>query len=152
MIRYLYANSTRTSHAVERIKLLDTTRTVCLCGPMVDKQIGWGWEISFDRKKPLCKTCAKVIAWREEVMQRRYRTSKPLKSFNPDRPWQLPRGAVSVAVTFEQRRFYVHFLAVGKVTFAIEDMDKHADWFEWLNPPVAPGITDLPLFQEELSA
>lgn len=144
--RWLYANSTRSSHAVERVSVGGKVSTVALCG----RNPEWGdWQISFNQKKPLCKQCAATMKIHEQLLQRRYRTLMPLVSHKDDDPWSLPRGAVSVGVTYANHRFYVHFLTMGRVVLPMRKIDGQAEWFECIFDPTQPQdkpLEELPLF------
>lgn len=154
--RYMYINSTRSAHAVERTLVDGKARTVALCGRAAD----WTpeWPMSFEPKKRVCKWCQMVIEHRAKVMQIRFRTLQAIRVKDSENPIQLPKGAVSVAVTYISGVAYVHFLEVGKVVIKLQWLDHWAknrpEFIVCINDPFAPVIPtpegnthDLPLFE-----
>lgn len=147
-IRYMYINSTRSSHAIEKRILTingeEHQRTSCLCGMPFYPE----WKLSFHLKKRLCKTCEMVMDWNEKVLQRKYRVLKKLHSTNKDKPFVLPEGAVSVAITRDEHGFWVHFLELNKIVLPLrymENMKESAEWFECIYDPTEQPKESLPL-------
>lgn len=149
VIRYMYVNSTRSSHAIEKRTLTvngeEHQRTSCLCGMPFEV---YEWRMSFHPKKRLCKTCEMIMEWNEGVLQRKYRVLKKLHSTNKDNPFVLPAGAVSVAITRDDHGFWVHFLELNKVVMPLrymENMKESAEWFECIYDPTNKEVESLPL-------
>lgn len=158
-MRYMYINSTRSSHAVERTSFMGKSHTVALCGRAAD----WTpeWPMSFEPKKRVCRWCQVVIEHREKVMQLKFRTLQKVIVKDPENPIRLPKGAVSVAVTYNEGAAYVHFVEVGRVVIKLQWVDhwvkNRPEYIECINDPFAlvttktpspeENIQDLPLFE-----
>lgn len=153
MTRYMYINSTRSSHAIEkRTTLHGKPITVALCGQAVD----WhpDWPMSFEPKKRVCKWCQTMIEHREKVMQIKFRTLQKVKVTDTEKPFQLPKGAVNVAVTYIDGCPYVHFIDVGKVVIKLEWLDHWAknmpEYIECISDPTLPQPAPMPSLDENI--
>lgn len=152
MTRYMYLNSTRSSHATERIIFGEKSRIVTLCARSAD----WypDWPMSFEPKKRVCKWCQVVIDHREKVTQIKFRTLQAVKVKDEQNPWQLPKGAASVAVTYIDGCAYVHFIEVGKVVIKLQWLDHWIEnkpgFFECINDPTLPQPVVMPTLEENI--
>lgn len=157
MTRYMYVNSKRSSHAIEKVTIeaVDGTkrvRQVALCYyPLHDV-----WPMSFEPKKRVCKMCQMVIDHREKVAGIKFRTLTKIGSPEKDNPWRLPKGAINVAVTYIDGCPYAHFFAVGKVVIKLSWLDhwakKFPDRIECICDPTVPEPVKPPSLEENIAA
>lgn len=152
MTRYMYVNSKRSSHAVERVIIGEKSRTVALCRYPLDFHPDW--PMSFEPKKRVCKWCQETIDHREKVMQIKFRTLRRVEVKDAENPFRLPKGAVSVAVTYIDGCPYVHFIEVGKVVIKLSWLDHWAknrpEYIECINDPTLPQPVVMPTLEENI--
>lgn len=150
MTRYLYLNSTRSSHVVEKRSYGANgevkSESVCLCGEFPR----WhpDWPLSFQPTRRLCKTCQMVLDWREKVMQRKYRVREALQKNDPP-PWRLAKGTLSSEIGFVRGYCIVTFRGFGLARFSLRHIETHPDCFECIYDPTMEEVAPLPLFTQE---
>lgn len=146
--RYMYLNSTRSSHAVEKRVYTSLgklfTKSVALCG----ESATWRpeWQLSFHPTKRMCSTCQSILDWREKLMQRQYRTLEPIQSYK-GKPWSLPKGSVSTGIKIDEYGFLVCFEGIGKCELRMDGVDRRTELFECIFDPTKPEPSPLPLFE-----
>lgn len=147
--RYMYVNSTRSSHAVEKVTYTmdgkTFSRNICLCARSASMYSGW--SMSFQPTKRLCKECQMILEWREKVMQRKYRLLVSIYS-RKGKPWRIAAGAVSSKITFENRVFLVHFSGFGEARFTLQHVESRPNVFECIYDPTQPEPAPMPLFEQ----
>lgn len=146
--RYMYLNSTRSSHVIEkRTQMLHgekTTYHTALCGrgPRIHPE----WDLSFMPTKRVCGTCQEVLTWRAKVMQRKYRTLQPLRSYK-GKPWSLPQGSESIRIKLDEYGFWVVFQGIGEVELMLNGVERKTELFECIFDPTQPEPAPMPLFE-----
>ena len=135
IMRYSYLNSTRRSHILQRIRYRSPggweTFWVGLCGrsPACHPQ----WTLSLQPVRTICRLCANILDYRQEAMQRVYRTTRTLEGDGPP-PYRIAAGALSDRIEESEDGLLVYFQGIGEVSFYLEYVEQDNGFVQVLRP------------------